>query len=115
MGERKGENGSQCQDIHAGEQEALARARKPWYVILALVPPLACVVKPEPFQLASPLVNLVNFVSELGSLSFSREQLPCSQEDTALWTRPSRGRKRREVTAGCPRAFPWKTAPGRSN
>lgn len=69
--------------IYAGEQEALPRTCKPWYVILALVPPPACTVKPEPFQLASPLVNLVNFLSELGSLSFGHEQLPCSQKGTA--------------------------------
>lgn len=94
-GEEKRENGSRCQDICAGEQDALARLHKPWYVILALAPPPECIVKPEPFQLASPLVNLVNFVSELGSLSFTHEQIPCSQKGTALQTQTSCGRKRR--------------------
>lgn len=107
MWERKGENGSQCQDLHAREQEALARACKTWYVILVLVPPLACIVKQEPFKLASPLVNLLNFATELGSLSLSHSYLVLKRYSpmnlTELW-------KRKDVTALCPRTLPWKTA-----
>lgn len=105
MWERKGENGSQCQDLHAREQEALARACKTWYVILVLVPPLACIVKQEPFKLASPLVNLLNFATELGSLSLSHSYLVLKRYSPMdlmeLW-------KRKDVTALCPRTLPWK-------
>lgn len=56
----------------------------------------------------------MTFVSEPGSLPFSHKQSPCSQKGTALQTQPHRGR-RKEVTADCPRTFPWKTIPGRNN
>lgn len=56
----------------------------------------------------------MTFVSEPGSLPFSHKQSPCSQKRTALQTQPHRGR-RKEVTADCPRTFPWKTIPGRNN
>lgn len=54
----------------------LGRVRKPWYVILALVPPPACTVKPEPFQLASPLVNLVHYHSATSSYLVLRKVQP---------------------------------------
>lgn len=68
---KAGENGSQCQNTHAGEQEVLERVCKPWYAILGLVHPPGCIIKP--FRMGSPLVNLMNFVSELSSPSFGHE------------------------------------------
>lgn len=113
MEKKAGENGSWCQNTHVGEQEVLERVCKPWYVILALVCPPGCIIKP--FRMGSSLVNLMNFVSELSSPLFGHEWVTLFSEVQIYWAYQSCERKTGEVAADFPSAFTWKTAPGKHN